>query len=404
MKVTIIGNGIAGINAARTLAENDKNSKIEIYAEEKYHHYQRPNLIELLAGKVKLEQIYAYPTSWYEKKNIKVFLDSKVTEIIPSSREIEIGGKAKTNYDKLLLATGSVSNIPPIPGADKKGVFTLYRVDDVFKIRKWAEDKKKAVVIGGGLLGLESGRALMNLGLEVTVIEFLPWLLPKQLDQDGAQILRSELQSMGLRILVNTQTDKILGDENVEGVLLEDHTKIPAELVLLAAGAKPDKKLAEECGLKTDRGIIVSQYMQTSDSHIFACGDVTQFENRCYGIIPAALEQSRIAALNILKPNSISYHGTTPSTTLKIVGIDLISIGESHAQGKEITEFVKKDPERCLYKKLVTRDKKIIGAILLGDKKNALNIKRAIDKKTDVKEFEQKLLDEDFDWKKLEQR
>jgi len=148
----------------------------------------------------------------------------------------------------------------------------------------------------------------------------------------------------------------------------------------------------------------VSQYMQTSDSHIFACGDVTQFENRCYGIIPAALEQSRIAALNILKPNSISYHGTTPSTTLKIVGIDLISIGESHAQGKEITEFVKKDPERCLYKKLVTRDKKIIGAILLGDKKNALNIKRAIDKKTDVKEFEQKLLDEDFDWRKLEQR
>jgi nitrite reductase (NADH) large subunit len=402
MKVVITGNGVAGINVAKTLAESDRELEIEVYAEEKYHYYQRPNLIELLAGKVKLEQIYAYQPSWYDKKKIKVLLDSKVTKIIPASKEIEIKGNVKVGYDKLLLATGSLSNVPPIPGIDKKGIFTFYRVDDVFKIREWAEDKKKAVVIGGGLLGLESGRALMNLGLEVTVIEFLPWLLPKQLDQDGAQILRSELQRMGVKILVNSKTEKILGDQNTEGVMLEDHTRIPAELVLLAAGTKPDKKLAEGCGLKTDRGIIVNQFMQTSDPDIYSCGDVTQFENRCYGIIPAALEQSRIAALNILEHNSASYQGTTPSTTLKIVGIDLVSIGESHAQGKDIIELVKKESDRCLYKKLAIRDGKIIGAILLGDRKNALNIKRAIDKKTDVKEFVQKLLDEDFDWKKIE--
>jgi len=401
-KVIIVGNGVAGINAAKTLAESDKDLGIEVYAEEKYHYYQRPNLIELLAGKVNLEQIYAYPPTWYEKKNIKVFLNSRVTKVFPSSKEIEIKGKTKVGYDKLLLATGSLSNLPPLPGVDKNGVFTLYKVGDAYKIIEWAKNKKKAVVIGGGLLGLESGRALVNLGLEVTVIEFLPWLLPKQLDQDGAQILRSELQRIGIKILVNSKTERILGDENVEGVLLEDRSQIPAELILLATGAKPDKKLAEDCGLKTDRGVIVNEFMQTSYPDIFACGDVTQFENKCYGIIPAALEQSRIAALNILKPNSISYHGTTPSTTLKIVGIDLVSIGESHAQGEGLNQLVKKEPDKCLYKKLLTKDGMIIGAILLGDKKNAINIKRAIDKKTDVKGFEPNFLDEDFDWKKIE--
>lgn len=401
MKIVIIGNGVAGINAAKILSENNKNLKIEVYTQEKYHYYQRPKLIELLAGEVQLEDIYVYPEEWYKKNNIEVFLNSKVIKIYPAQKNIELENKTKVNFDKLLIATGGVPFIPLIKGNDKKGVFTLSWVEDAFAIKKYAENIKKAIVIGGGLLGLESAKALLNLGLEVTVIEFFPYLLPRQLDLEGAEILKSEIERMGIKVFLNSKTKEMYGDEKVTGVMLEDGTDISGELILFAAGARPNKKLAEEAGLSTNKGVLVDAHMRTSIPDIFAAGDVAEFKGSCYGIIPAALEQSKVAAFNILGDVSVIYPGTIPSTTLKILGIDLASIGEINSQKDNYQIVVRKKPERCFYKKLVLKKGKIVGGIFLGDKKDAFVFKRIIDQKIDVSEFAERLLDEDFDLKKL---
>jgi nitrite reductase (NADH) large subunit len=401
MKIVIIGNGVAGINAAKLLSENDKNLKTEVYTQEKYHYYQRPRLIELLAGQVKLEDIYVYPEKWYKKNNIKVFLNSKVIKISSTQKEIELENKTKVNFDKLLIATGGIPFIPPIKGNDRKGIFTLSWVEDIFAIKKYAEKIKGAMVIGGGLLGLESARALASLGLEVTVIEFFPYLLSRQLDPEGGEILKSEIERIGIKVFLNSKTKEILGDKKVAGVMLEDGTTIDGELVLLAAGARPNKNLAEEAGLSTNKGILVDEHMRTSYPDIFAAGDAAEFKGSCYGIIPAALDQSKVAAFNVLEDTSIVYRGTIPSTTLKIIGIDLVSIGEINPQKEDYQAVVRKHPEKCIYKKLVLKEGKIVGGIFLGDKKDAFVFKKMIDQKIDVSRFVDKLLDENFDLKKL---
>ena len=392
---------MAGINAAKILSENVDNLEIEVYTQEKFHYYQRPRVIELLAGQVKLEDIYVYPEEWYKKNNIKVFLNSKVIKISSVQKNIEVENKTKVNFDKLLIATGGIPFIPPIKGNDRKGVFTLSWVEDVFAIKKYAEKIKGAIMIGGGLLGLESARALASLGLEVTVIEFFPYLLPRQLDPEGGEILKSEIERMGIKIFLNSKTKEMYGDEKVTGVMLEDGISIDGELVLLAAGARPNKNLAEEPGLSTNKGVLVDEHMRTSHPDIFAAGDVAEFKGSCYGIIPAALDQSKVAAFNIFGDVSVVYPGTIPSTTLKILGIDLVSIGEINPQKEGYQTVIRKNPAKCIYKKLVLKEGKIVGGIFLGDKKNAFVFKRIIDQKVDVTQVVNKLLDEDFDLKKV---
>jgi nitrite reductase (NADH) large subunit len=206
---------------------------------------------------------------------------------------------------------------------------------------------------------------------------------------------------MGIKIFLNSKTKEILGDKKVTGVVLEVGTSIDGELVLLAAGARPNKNLAEEAGLSTNKGVLVDEHMRTSYPDIFAAGDAAEFKGSCYGIIPAALDQSKVAAFNVLGDTSIVYPGTIPSTTLKIIGIDLVSIGEINPQKEDYQAVVRKHPEKCIYKKLVLKEGKIIGGIFLGDKKDAFVFKRIIDQKMDVTRFADKLLDEDFDLKKV---
>ncbi|MFQ6083349.1 MAG: NAD(P)/FAD-dependent oxidoreductase [Candidatus Aminicenantia bacterium] len=399
MKIIIIGNGIAGVTAARTLRGKDPEVEIEIFTDEKYYYYPRPNLINFLANQVEIDKIYMYPPEWYREKNIKVHLNKKVVKLIPAEKVIELEDGSNVNYGKLLLAMGCNPFLPPIRGAEKKGVFTLRTLQDAIEIKKYSQSAEKAIVIGGGLLGLESAKALKALGLKITVVEFFPRLLPRQLDTQGAEILQSQIESTGLKILCGEATEEIIGSEKTSGILLKSKKKIEGDLILMAAGVRANIKLAQEAGIKTNRGVIINEYLETNIEDIYAAGDITEFKGRVYGIIPAALDQSKIAGMNLLGREKIVYQGTTSSNTLKVVGIDLTSIGQVNPEGDEYQEIKKVDLNKGIYKKIVLKEGRIVGAIFLGDKKGINSISQLINEKIPVEKYKDQILEDDFDFK-----
>jgi len=220
MRIVVIGNGISGIIFAKTLRELDQDVEIDIYSKEKYHYYPRPNLIDFLAERIPFERLFAFTEDWYAKQNIHIHLSKPVRKILPGSQEVELDEGARERYDKLVIATGSFSFVPPFQGTDKRGIFTLWTLDDAYRILKYLNDHPKVAVIGGGLLGLEIARALKTRGAQVSVIEFFDRLLPRQLDKQGASILTRSIERMGIKVRVGTATEEFLGGEEIRGLRL----------------------------------------------------------------------------------------------------------------------------------------------------------------------------------------
>ncbi len=397
----IIGNGIAGVTAATTLAEGDPSAQIVIYTDEKYPYYRRPWLPDFLAGRYRIEELYPYPDSWYSKRHIHVHLNQPVTQILAGEKAVVLASGEKVPYDALLVACGGYSFVPPITNANLKGCFTLRTLDDAQTIRDYAQDKGEAVVIGGGLLGLESARGLSALGLNVTVIEVFPRLLPRQLDAEGAAILTQRIEQMGISIITGANVEAIVGSAHTDGVQLKDGKTIPCDMVLFSAGIRPKLQLAKDAGLAINRGVIANESMQTSDANIYVAGDVAEFRERTYGIIPAAIEQARVAAANMIQPHSETYTGTTPINTLKVMGIDLTSIGIVNPEEPGYTSYRRSDPDKGLYKKIVFKDGALVGAILLGDRKSVTFMTRLVNRKAPVESVANQMLQDDFDLKTL---
>jgi nitrite reductase (NADH) large subunit len=425
MKFVVIGNGVAGITAARSLS--DAGGEVEVYTQELHHYYPRPRLQGFLVGEIGLEKLPLYSPAWYEKRGIAVHLGAEVVGLDPMAKRIALAActeRGRSNgrqvaYDRLLLAAGSRPFIPPIEGVDNAassyvrsgGVFSLRTIEDALAIKRWAcpelvegpsrraEGAKSAVVVGGGLLGLEAARALKGLGLEVIVLETGPYLLPRQLDAEGGALLKELIGSMGIDVALEASSQAILGDGQVSGVLLRDGRRIEGDLILISTGVRCNVGLAREAGLAVNRGVVVDEHLRTSAEDIYAAGDVAEFRGRVYGIIPAAIEQARAAARNMLGEEA-TYPGTIPSNTLQVMGIDCTSIGVVHPpEGVGYQELRKS--EAGVYKKLVLKDGRLVGAILLGDKRDAALIGRFIREETDVSRHVESLLDDDFDWKKL---
>ena len=398
MKIIIVGNGVAGTFSAQNIRNLDNEVEIEIISQERYPYYTRVKLPELISEKVFIDDLIVFKEDWYKSKNIKTNLNKKVKRIHTKHKHLIIDDESEPiAYDKLVLATGSMPNIPPIKNAVEmlgKGVFTLRNIDNALTIRDYIKKNnvKKAVVIGGGLLGLELAKQIKDCDLETTVVEFFPRLLPRQLDPDCGDLLKKEIEKMGIKIELNAETEEIIASGSVKGIKIKDGREIKADLVLIQAGIKATIDLAREAKIDTNRGIIVNQFLETSVENVYAVGDCIEYKNQTWGIIPACLEQSKIVAASVRGTKNIEYIGTIPKNTLKIIGIDLTSIGlfdpsenELLGAGWEILKNI--DKKRGCYKKIILKDNTLKGAILFGEKKAIPYINKNINQLIDEAEL-----------------
>jgi nitrite reductase (NADH) large subunit len=389
MRYLIIGNGVAGTTAAETIRKSDGEGDIIILTEEETPFYSRIRLIEYLAGEATEEDIIIHNREWHEKNRISLSLGSRI-KTIDADTCTAVTDKGKgIQYDRLLLATGGISFIPPITGSDKKGVFALRTITDADEIISYAEGKKKVVLIGGGVLGLEAGNSLRKRGCEISVVEFFPRLLPRQMDVKGADILRAQMESMGFSFYLGARTKEITGEHHADGVLLEDGIRLDAEMIIISAGVRPRAELAQHLGLSMKKGVPVNDRMETEREHIYAAGDLIEHRDTFYGIWPAARQQGEIAGINMAGGNAV-YEGTTMSNVLKVVGIDLAAAGDIDADNMH-ESIVIREEDQFRYRKLVINEGILSGCILYGDTSGYNSIMKAIEKKKDVRDIKEQL-------------
>lgn len=401
MKYVIVGNGVAGVTAAQALVQADPSGEVHVFGREPYPYYRRPLLWEFIAGQIEQEAVFYRPAEWYAERGIHLHLGVEVAALNPVAHRITLADGSPVEYDRLLLATGGHSFIPPCEGSDKQGVFALRTLDDARAIKAYAQEVSTALIIGGGLLGLETARALATAGLAVTVVEFFPYLLPRQLDVEGAQVLQTLLKAQGLRVVTGATTEAIVGSSRVEGIRLKDGRILPAEMVVFSTGMRSETGLAQAAGLQVNKGVVVDEQLQTSAQDVYAAGDVAEFEGRVYGIIPPAIEQARIAAANMVAPGSATYAGSVPSTTLKVAGAEVTTLGEALAEGEGYTALRRVDEDAGRYRKFVLRNGRIVGVILLNEPERTRQVARLIGKEVDVSTHMGQLLDDDLDLRSL---
>lgn len=397
MKYMIIGNGVAGTTAAFNIRKLDQSGEIIILTDEPVPFYSRIRLIDYLAGKVNDKGIIIYKDDWYEKNNIELLLNASVSEIDRDKKQVITATHGNLNYDRLLLATGGFSFVPPMPGSDKKGVFTFRTLKDANEIIHYAEKTKKVLIIGGGVLGLEVGNSLRKQGHKVSVVEFFPRLLPRQMDPEGAELLKAQMENMGFTFYLGAQSKEITGENKAERILIGEGTEVDCDLIIISAGIRPQAALAKKLGLKINKGLIVNDRMETEIKNIYAAGDLIEHRGVFYGIWSASQKQGETAGINMAGGNAL-YTGTTPSNVLKVVGIDLAAAGDIDAEGKS-ESIIQKNKYNYIYKKLVIKDKVLSGCILYGDISDYQKILKAIDEKKNIGDIRKDL--EKWDLSKL---
>jgi nitrite reductase (NADH) large subunit len=384
----IVGNGVAGTTAAENIREQDPEGAITIVTEEETPFYYRIRLNDYLSGELSEKELIARDESWYEQNRIELRLTTRITGADAAEKILIAEDQETFSFDSLLIATGSHSFVPPIKGSDTKGVFTLRSLEDARKLASWSSRIGEVVLIGGGLLGLEAGNALVKSGKKVTVVEFFPRLLPRQLDVEGAKRLQGIMENMGFSFRLGAKTEEIMGTDGVSGVRLEGGDLLKGGMAVISAGIRPNLELAEALALEKDKGIKVDEHLQTSLSGVYAAGDVAEFNGVPYGIWPAAMEQGKIAGIN-MGGGDAAYQGTTMANTLKVGGIDLASAGNIDAENKLESKVVK---EEEIYKKIVFENNRVVGCIMLGDTKGFRKITRAMSEQQDVSQMKDQLL------------
>ncbi|MEW8298840.1 MAG: nitrite reductase large subunit NirB [Candidatus Thiodiazotropha sp.] len=366
-RLVLIGNGMAGIRTLEELLKlAPEHYAITVFGAEPHPNYNRIMLSPVLAGEKSVSDIILNERDWYAENGITLKTGDAVTTIDRVGRRVISESGAAIDYDRLLIATGSNPFIIPVPGHDKRGVIGFRDIADVERMLEAAGHYKKAVVIGGGLLGLEAANGLLKNGMEVTVVHLMDSLMERQLDRPAADLLKSSLESRGLKFLMEAQTTEITGSERVEGIRFADGSEIEADLVVMAVGIRPNMALAQDAGIHCDRGIVVNDTMQTFDPRIYAVGECVQHRNVCYGLVAPLFEQAKVAANHLANHGIARYQGSITSTKLKVTGIDLFSAGEFN-EGEGDETLVLQDPGAGVYKKLVLRDNRVKGAVMYGD-------------------------------------
>ncbi|MBX3660843.1 MAG: nitrite reductase large subunit NirB [Burkholderiales bacterium] len=369
LKLVCVGNGMAGMRALEELLKlAPELYEITVFGAEPHPNYNRILLSPVLAGEQTLPEIVLNDLDWYKNHNITLHLGKKITEIDRVKRVVRADDGSEAPYDRLLLATGSNPILLPIPGMKLPGVLTYRDIADTEGMIAAAAQYKNAVVIGGGLLGLEAANGLKLRGMDVTVIHLAEWLMERQLDRTAAGLLQKSLEAKGLKFRLATQTQELIAGESgrVAAVKFRDGSTVAADLVVVAIGIRPNTELAEKAGLHCNRGVVVSDTMQTYDPRIYAVGECANHRGIAYGLVAPLFDMAKVCANHLAQMGIGRYTGSLTSTKLKVTGIDLFSAG--NFQGGDGTEdIVLSDPIRGVYKRLVIKDDRLVGSVLYGD-------------------------------------
>jgi nitrite reductase (NADH) large subunit len=368
-RLVVIGNGMAGMRTVEELLKRAPTRyRITVFGAEPHVNYDRIMLSSVLAGEKNIDQIVINPRSWYDDNGIQLFTGDPVIAIDREARTVTAQSGRVEPYDRLLLATGSKPIAPPIPGLQLPGVCAFRDIADIEKMIESSRHHKQAVVIGGGLLGLEAANGLSKRGMSVAVVHLMETLMERQLDPAAGKLLQRELTERGMHFFTNGQTEKILGTDRAEGVLLADGRQVPGDLVVLAIGIRPNIDLARAADLDINRGVVVHDDMCTSDPAIYAVGECAEHRGKTYGLVAPLWDMAKVCADHLAAEAEISsaYAGTALSTKLKVTGIDLFSAGD-FAGGEGCDELTFNDTGSNTYKRLVLRDGRIEGVVLYGD-------------------------------------
>ena len=369
--VVVLGNGMVGYKLCEQMVARGLNEShsITVFGEEPRPAYDRVNLTQYLSGQSEADLTLA-TTQWYRDNGIKLHLGDRAAKINRSAKTVVSEAGVCVAYDDLILATGSYPFVPPIEGRDKAGVFVYRTIEDLQAIEAYARESKRAAVIGGGLLGLEAAKALLDLGLETSVVEFAPRLMPRQIDSDGANLLAREIEALGVSVLTDTATKCFLGDDRIEGIAFGDESSLDVDMIVISAGIRPRDELARDCGLNVHErgGVVVDDRMRTSDPSVCAIGEVALHRGMIYGLVAPGYEQASVVVANIAGESARFEEGDL-STKLKLMGIDVANFGDAFGETEGSRSVAYKNDLEGVYKRLTVSEDgtRLLGGMLVGD-------------------------------------
>ena len=404
LKLVLVGNGLAGMRCLEDLLDmNAERYQITVIGEEPWGNYNRIMLSPVLSGEKTIDEIMLHTHEWYRQKNIRFIAGDPAVNIDRTRKQVTTQQGERIEYDRLILATGSKPFVPPIQGTALKGVISFRDIYDVNRMVEYATHKKHAVVIGGGLLGLEAAYGLKQRGMHVTVLHLTDRIMDRQLDHRASEMLKSSIEQKGIRIITQANTESLLGDDHghVTQVRLKDGTILDADLVIFAVGIRPNIALAESAGLRCNRGVIVNDAMQTFDPSIYAVGECIEHRGQTFGLVEPLWGQAFICASHLAEHGRLTFKAPTVPTQLKVSGVDVFSAGQFEAS-QDCEDIILNDEKRQIYKRIIIQQDRVIGAVLFGDTEDGTWYAELIADQTPISAIRNKLLfGRDFALKKV---
>lgn len=407
MQLLLIGNGLAGMRCLEDLLDMaPERYEVTVIGEEPWGNYNRIMLSPVLSGDKTIDDIMLHPHAWYSDKNIRFIAGDAAVKIDRPRKQVYTEKGVVVDYDRLILATGSKPFVPPIPGSDLNGVISFRDIDDVNTMLDYCKNKKNAVVIGGGLLGLEAAYGLKQRGMQVTVLHLMDRIMERQLDARASRLLQTSIEAKGIEIITEANTEQLIGVEgHVTQVKLKDGSLLNADLVVFAVGIRPNIALAQSAGLRCNRGVMVNDTMQTFDPSIYAVGECIEHRNQTFGLVEPLWGQAFICASHLAEHGSLTFKAPTVPTQLKVSGCDVFSAGridlESSEPQADYEDIILNDEKRQIYKRIIIQKDKVIGAVLFGDTEDGAWYAELIADQTPISNIRNKLLfGKDFALKK----
>ncbi|QXX87116.1 nitrite reductase small subunit NirD [Acinetobacter lwoffii] len=393
LKLVLVGNGLAGMRCLEDLLDMALDRyDITVIGEEPWGNYNRIMLSPVLSGEKSFAEIMLHSADWYAEKGIRFIAGDAASSIDRSRKQVHTQKGEVVAYDRLILATGSKPFMPPIPGAELEGVISFRDIQDVSRMLDYCKTKQNAVVIGGGLLGLEAAYGLKQQGMNVTVLHLMDRIMDRQLDMKASQMLKKSIEDKGIRIITEANTEELLGmDGHVTQLRLKDGTVLDADLVVFAVGIRPNKTLAEQAGLRCNRGVLVNDTMQTYDPSIYAVGECIEHRGQTFGLVEPLWGQAFICATHLAEHGRLTFKAPTVPTQLKVSGCDVFSAGNFEPQD-DFEDIVLNDEKRQIYKRIIIQQDKVIGAVLFGDTEDGAWYAELIADQTPISNIRSKLL------------